>query len=154
MMVSRLFLLIVLANVHSKSLARTPIDTSKIIYSQYWQILDEKWFGDDTIVLKSITKRQLDRKPTKGRHQKYFDYFYFDSSHQIIYNWFIPGSCPVGYPIRWIKELKRNGNQLTVTFYTHHHTKSNYNFTTIEGTILYEISEFLDHSMMLVKLPN
>ena len=151
-MVSRLFLLIVLANVHSKSLARTPIDTSKIIYSQYWQIADNKWFGDDTIVLKSITKRQLDRKPTLKRQRKYYDYFYFDSSNNIKYKIYHKGFCSVGLPFRTLTGFKRNANQITVDFSNHwHRIKPKVPYQNFDGPMLYEIIELKHHRILLVK---
>jgi hypothetical protein len=151
-MVIRVVFLLVLANVFSKSFARTPIDTSKIILTQYWQTMNYNWFGDDTIVLKSITKRQLDRKPTSGKHQKSFDYFYFDSSGNVKYTCQIPGGCGVGMPVRSLTGFRRNANRITVDFANHmHQVKPKGPFIDYDGPMLYEIIELKHHRILLVK---
>ena len=151
-MVIRIVFLILLANVFSKSFARTTIDTSKIILTQYWQTMNYNWFGDDTIVLKSITKRQLDRKPTKRRLQKYYDYFYFDSNNNIKYKKYYQGFCPVGLPFCTLTGFKRNANQITVDFSNHsHQTYPKGPFKNYDGPLLYEIIELKNHRILLVK---
>lgn len=148
----KISILILMFCIVSKVISHSSLDTSKIIYSQYWQVMDYKWFGDDTIVLKSITKKQLDRKPTRGRHQKYFDYFYFDSSNQVKYKCHIPGGCPVGLPLRQLTGFRRSANQINVDFSNHFHKSSpNSPFRNIEGPIIYEIIELKNHEIMLVK---
>ncbi len=151
-MVIRIAFLLVLAIVFSKSFARTPIDTSKIILTQYWQTMDYNWFGDDTIVLKSITKWQLDRKPISGRHQRSFDYFYFDSSGNVIYKFHAAGVCGVGLPVRSLTGFRRNANRITVNFANHmHQVKPKGPFIDYDGPMVYEIIELKHHRILLVK---
>jgi hypothetical protein len=130
----------------------TPIDTSKIICSQYWHIIDDKWFGDDTIVLESIAKWRLKRKPTKRRHKKYYDYFYFDSSNQVKYSKYYPGFCSVGLPSRTLTGFRRNANLIKVDFSNYfHQVKPKGPFKDYDGPMVYEIIELNNHKILLVK---
>lgn len=133
-------------------MAKNSIDTSHILFSQKWQIKNYQWFGDDTIILKSITQRQINGKPTTGKHQHFFDYFYFDSVQNINYRRHIPGGCAIGFPLRSLDSFIRKGNHIIVMFSNHFHKRSpNSPYENIEGTMVYSIAEFKNHKVTLIR---